>query len=89
MPCSFLPAGHLRGNALGYIDKVMIREGDVTSYVEGLLENRRVLEGLPEQMRAYFDYARLSRDIGGTTVMLQRCDTTAIPTQSVAIEGAS
>jgi hypothetical protein len=46
-----------------HIDAVIIREGDVTSYVEGLIENRRVLEGLPEQMGFYSDYARLARDM--------------------------
>jgi hypothetical protein len=49
--------------ALGLLADVMIPEEVVTSYVEGLIESTRALEGLPEQMRFHLDYAGLARDM--------------------------
>jgi len=48
--------GESISDALSHLDYVMIHAGDVTSYVEELMEDMGALEGQPEQLRFYFDY---------------------------------
>ena len=49
--------------AISHLDNVVFHEGDVTSYVEDLIVDMGALEGLPEQLRFYFDYAGLARNM--------------------------
>jgi len=55
--------GEAISDALSHLDYVMIHAGDVTSYVEELMEDMGALEGQPEQLRFYFDYAGMARDM--------------------------